>query len=128
MKILLSGVFGPYWVDDEFGRKENVIELFHNQLTREQGLFSLRYHHPSFGLYFIAEKFNTPTVVLDFPSQKDFIREIKKGYDYVGISFIAPNFVKAKHMAKLVRKHEAEMQTCTALPHTAQVTSQLSDL
>jgi len=105
MKILLSGVFGPYGVDDKFGRKENVMELFHNQVTREQGLFSLRYHHPSFGLYFIAENINTPTVVLDFPSQKDFIREIKKGYDYVGISFIAPNFIKAKHMAKLVRQY-----------------------
>jgi hypothetical protein len=24
-KILLSGVFGPYGVDDEFGRKENIM-------------------------------------------------------------------------------------------------------
>ncbi len=34
MKILLTSVFGPYGVDDDFGRKENVMELFHNQITR----------------------------------------------------------------------------------------------
>jgi radical SAM superfamily enzyme YgiQ (UPF0313 family) len=105
MKILLTSVFGPYGVDDEYGRKENIMELFHNQVTREQGIFSIRFHHYSFGLYLIAENISAPTVVLDFPSEKRFTREIKKGYDYIGISFIVPNFVKAKRMAELIRKH-----------------------
>ena len=105
MKILLSSVFGPYGVDDAYGRKENIMELFHNQVTREQGLFSLRFQHQSFGLYFIAENILAPAVVLDFPSEQRFIKEIRKGYDYVGISFIVPNFVKAKRMAELVREH-----------------------
>ena len=43
MKVLLTSVFGPYGVDDAYGRKENIMELFHNQVTREQGLFSLRF-------------------------------------------------------------------------------------
>ncbi len=107
-RILLSSVFGPFGVDDAYGRKENIIELFHNQVTREQGLFSLRFHHRSFGLYFLAENIQAPTVVLDFPSEKRFIREIKKGYDYVGISFIIPNFIKAKRMAELIREHAPE--------------------
>jgi radical SAM superfamily enzyme YgiQ (UPF0313 family) len=105
MKILLSSVFGPFGVDDAYGRKENVMELFHNQVTREQGLFSMRFNHQSFGLYFLAENLKTPAVVLDFPTEAEFVREIKKGYDYVGVSFITPNFVKAKRMAELVRKH-----------------------
>jgi hypothetical protein len=37
-RILLSGVFGPYGVDDEFGRRENIMELFHNQVTKAQGV------------------------------------------------------------------------------------------
>ena len=41
MKLLLSSVFGPYGVNDEYGEKENKMELFHNQVTREQGIFSL---------------------------------------------------------------------------------------
>jgi radical SAM superfamily enzyme YgiQ (UPF0313 family) len=104
-RILLSGVFGPYGVDDAFGRKENIMELFHNQVTKAQGNASLRFHHRSFGLYFIAANIDADVTVLDFPTRKRFIREIKKGYDVVGISFIAPNFIKAEEMARLTRSY-----------------------
>jgi len=104
MKLLLSSVFGPYGVDDEYGEKENKMELFHNQVTREQGIFSLRFNHGSQGLYFLAENVDMPTRVLDFPSLKRFKKELKKGYDYIGISFIIPNFKKAKTMARSIRK------------------------
>lgn len=104
-KILLCGVFGPFGVDDAFGRKENIMELFHNQVTRGQGAASFRFFHRSFGLYFLAENIDADVTVLDFPSRDRFIREIKEGYDIVGISFIAPNFVKAREMARLVRLH-----------------------
>jgi radical SAM superfamily enzyme YgiQ (UPF0313 family) len=106
-RILLSGVFGPFGVDDEFGRKENIMELFHNQVTKAQGLASLRFHHRSFGLYFLAENVQAPVTVLDFPSRSEFIRTLKRErFDVVGISFIVPNFVKAREMARLVRKHQ----------------------
>ncbi len=104
-RILLSGVFGPFGVDDAFGRRENIMELFHNQVTREQGTASFRFHHRSFGLYFIAANINAETTVLDFPSRDRFVRELKKGWDAVGISFIAPNMLKAREMAGLVRMH-----------------------
>ncbi len=102
-RILLSGVFGPYGVDDEFGRKENIMELFHNQVTRGQGIASFRFHHRSFGLYFLAANVDADVTVLDFPSRRRFEREVAKGYDLVGISFIAPNFSKAKEMARVTR-------------------------
>jgi len=104
-RILLCGVFGPFGVDDAYGRKENLMELYHNQVTRLQGLASLRLHHRSFGLYFIAANIAADTTILDFPSRKRFIREIKKGYDAIGISFITPNFSKAREMARLIRMH-----------------------
>ncbi len=102
-RILLTGVFGPYGVDDEYGRKENIMELFHNQITKGQGIASFRFIHRSFGLYFIAANLDADVTVLDFPTQKRFIQEIKKGYDAVGISFITPNFMKAREMARLIR-------------------------
>ncbi|RJR20174.1 MAG: radical SAM protein [Nitrospiraceae bacterium] len=105
MKLLLTSVFKPYGVDDQYGRKENIMELYHNQITREQGIFSLRYNHRSFGLYLMAENIEYPAVVLDFPTLDRFIKEIKKGYDYVGISFITPNFLKARKMSELIRKY-----------------------
>ncbi len=107
-KILLSGVFGPFGVDDDYGRRENIMELFHNQVTREQGMASFRFHHRSFGLYFLAENVDADVTVLDFPSKERFERELRNGYDVVGISFIAPNFVKAREMARLVRLHVPE--------------------
>ncbi len=84
MKLLLTSVFGPYGVDDAYGRKENIMELFHNQVTREQGVFSPRMNHDSYGLHLMAENLTIPAVVLDFPSQQRFMDEIKKGYDYIG--------------------------------------------
>ncbi len=104
-RILLTGVFGPFGVDDAYGRKENIMELFHNQVTRGQGAASFRFFHRSFGLYFIAANIDAEVTVLDFPSKGRFERELKKGYDVVGISFIAPNFVKAREMARLTRVH-----------------------
>ncbi len=104
-KILLSGVFGPYGVDDDFGRKENIMELYHNQVTKAQGPASFRFHHRSFGLYFIAANIDADVTVLDFPSRNRFAREIERGgYDIVGISFIMPNFDKAREMARVVRE------------------------
>jgi hypothetical protein len=43
--------------------------------------------------------------VLDFPSEERFVAELANGYDVVGISFIVANFLKAKRMAELVRRH-----------------------
>ena len=103
MKLLLTSVFGPYGVDDEYGEKENKMELFHNQVTREQGIFSYRFNHGSQGLYFLAENIEMPTAILDFPTLKRFKQELKKGYDYIGITFIIPNFKKAQEMARIVR-------------------------
>ncbi|MFH1462933.1 MAG: radical SAM protein [Pseudomonadota bacterium] len=102
--LLLSSVFGPFGVDDAYGRRDNKMELMHNQVTREQGLFSFRFNHASYGLYFLAENVQAPTTVLDFPSLARFRREVAKGYDYVGISFIVPNFEKARLMVKIVRE------------------------
>lgn len=48
-RILLSGVFGPFGVNDTFGRKENIMELFHNQVTKAQGVASFRCSNRSFG-------------------------------------------------------------------------------
>jgi hypothetical protein len=103
-KILLAGVFGPFGVDDQWGRKENIMELFHNQATKAQEGASFRYHHRSFGLYFIAANLDADVTILDFPTRARFEKELEIQYDAVGISFICPNFVKAKEMARLVRE------------------------
>ena len=105
-RLLLSSVFKPFAVDDEYGVKENVCEFMHNQVTRLQWVFSIRSHNRSFGLSFIAENLRVPTTVLDFPTQEEFVAEIASfEYSHIGISFIVPNVDKARRLCELARKH-----------------------
>jgi hypothetical protein len=74
--VLLTSVFGPYAQDDEYGsRALNPMELYHNQVTREQRAFSVRMFHRS------------------------------HPYDIVGIGAIQPNVGKVQKMCELVRQH-----------------------
>ena len=106
-RILLSSVFGPYAQDDEFGsRAINPMELYHNQVTRAQGAYSLRMFHRSWGIMMIQSNISAPCAVLDFPSLDDFVRELKANrYDIVGISSIIVNVAKVREMCRLVREH-----------------------
>lgn len=109
-KILLSSVFGPYAQDDEYGsRKMNPMELYHNQVTREQGVFSLRMFHRSFGLLMIQENIDAPCTLLDFPDLDTFTNTIRKNhYNVIGLSSIIPNVDKVKKMCRLIRQHQPE--------------------
>ena len=105
-RILLSSVFGPYAQDDEFGsRSINPMELYHNQVTRAQGSFSLRMFHRSWGIMMIQENISAPCSVLDFPTRKEFARELTTNhYDIVGISSIIVNVGKVREMCRMVRE------------------------
>lgn len=105
--ILLTSVFGPYAQDDEYGsRKINPMELYHNQVTREQGPFSLRMFHRSFGLMMIKENLDAPCTLLDFPDMDRFVDELSsRAYDIVGISAIMANIGKVEKMCELIRAY-----------------------
>ena len=107
-RVLLTSVFGPYAQDDEYGsRVLNPMELWHNQVTRVQGAFSLRMFHRSWGLMLIQANVPSPCTLLDFPSLDRFIEEIRNNsYDVVGISSIIPNVLKVRKMCELVRRYQ----------------------
>ena len=105
-RVLLSSVFGPYAQDDEFGsRTINPMELFHNQVTRAQGSFSLRMFHRSWGIMMIQANISAPCTVLDFPTREAFAKELKEhDYDVIGISSIIVNVRKVREMCRMVRE------------------------
>jgi radical SAM superfamily enzyme YgiQ (UPF0313 family) len=107
-RVLLTSVFGPYGKDDEYGsRALNPMELYHNQVTRTQGPFSLRMFHRSWGLMLIQANIDAPCVVLDFPLLDRFIEEIRTHkYDIIGITSIIPNMLKVKKMCELIRQYQ----------------------
>jgi radical SAM superfamily enzyme YgiQ (UPF0313 family) len=105
-RVLLTSVFGPYAQDDEFGsRSINPMELYHNQVTRAQGPFSLRIFHRSWGILFIQANISAPCTVLDFPTREKFAKELRANqYDVVGISSIIVNIGKVREMCRMVRE------------------------
>src|SRR5260370_14226599 len=105
-RVLFSAVFGPYAQDDEFGsRKINPMELYHNQVTREQGPLFLRMFHRSWGILMIQKNIWAPTTVLDFPTREAFADELRTNqYDIVGISSIIVNVGKVSEMCRMVRE------------------------
>ena len=109
-RILLSSVFGPYAQDDDFGsRAINPMELYHNQVTRAQGSFSLRMFHRSWGIMMIQENISAPCSVLDFPTRQRFAEELLANqYDIVGISSIIVNVGKVREMCRMVRELSPE--------------------
>jgi len=107
-RVLLSSVFGPYAQDDEHGsRTMNPMELYHNQVTRTQGPFSLRMFHRSWGIMLIQANVKAPCTVLDFPTMDRFIQEIRDNqYDVIGITSIITNLFKVKKMCELIRQYQ----------------------
>ena len=90
----------------QYGDAPSVgYELLYRQVTRAQGIFSPRTVNVLFGLDYIAENLDAPTVVLQYPSKREFIKELKKGYDYVGISFIMAVMHKMKETVALIRQY-----------------------
>ena len=75
-RVLLSAVFGPYAQDDRFGsRAINPMELYHNQVTRAQGPFSLRMFHRSWGIMMIQENISAPMHGARLPHARGFRAE-----------------------------------------------------
>ncbi len=125
-RVLLSSVFKPFAINDMYSRKESIMELYHNQLTKVQGIYSLRNGYDSYGIHVIASNLGVPCTVLDFPTQKRFIQEIKKGYDYIGISSIIHNFQKVKWMVEQTRKISPRTRIvlggfCATLPNLQKI-------
>ena len=106
-RVLLSSVFKPFAQDDEFGsRAINPVELYHNQVTRRQGPFSLRMFHRTWSLMLLQRNISAPCAVLDFPTRERFVRELESNrYDIVGLTGIIVNVGKIREMCRLVRHH-----------------------
>ena len=104
--VLLTSVFGPFARNDQYGsRAINPMELYHNQVTRAQGPFSLRMHHRSWGLMLIHENISAPAPARFSDARSASSRDDDHAYDIVGISSIIVNVGKVREMCRLVRLH-----------------------
>lgn len=101
--VLLSSVCPPF--GEKYGDGFGVSYEGSYQILWAQGIFRTRGTTTQWGIDFIAENLTAPTTTLHYPSMEQFIEEIKKGYDYVGIAFIGPTLHKMIPMSEAVRKY-----------------------
>src|ERR1035441_2443287 len=103
-KVLLTSVCRP--LGPKYGDAPSVgYELLYGQVTRAQGLFSPRTVNIHSPLECMGETVDAPTIVLQYPSERELIRELKKGYDYVGVSFLLAVMHKMKEAVALIRRY-----------------------
>lgn len=103
-KLLLTSVIRPFGGP---GEGDSVgAELFHAQVTRAQGPFSLRQVIRVWAIDYLAENVRAPTVTLHYPSRRELVRELRRGgYTHVGINFVVATFHKVREMVALIREH-----------------------
>lgn len=102
-RVLLTSVCRP--LGERYGDAKSVgYELLFGQVTRAQGVFSPRANHVAFSLEVVAENIDAPTTVLHYPSRRELARELAKGYDVVGVSFVLSTFHRMKEVVALVRE------------------------
>jgi len=103
-RVLLTTVCRP--LGERYGDAKSVgYELLFGQVTRAQGMFSPRAVHEQFALDYIAENLEAPTVVLQYPSRRELIRELRRGYDLIGVAFVLATFHRMKELVALVHEY-----------------------
>lgn len=102
-KLLLTSVTRPFGKrhGDAFSTTAQAL----HQLMWAQDIFRIEDPAYHWGLDVIAANLSVPTVVLHYPSLRELAREVRKGYDYVGISFNPPTFHKLKKMIPVIREN-----------------------
>jgi hypothetical protein len=102
-KVLLSSVCQPF--GEKYGDSFTTTHDAAHQIIWGQGIFQIYGTNNQWGIDFVAQNLQTPTTTLHYPTMEQFIEEIKKGYDYIGISFVHSTFHKMVPMTEAIRKY-----------------------
>jgi len=105
--VLLSTPVTPYPIQPWH---DTPTDIMRQRFMKGQGLFTFEGHMHLVGAFIIAQNISVPAVVLDHPTMEDWVDEIKKGYDYVGISSLTPNLESVMEMCRRVRKHSPKSE------------------
>ncbi len=103
-RVLFTSVCRPFGGP---GEGDSVgAELFHAQVTRAQGPFSLRQVIRVWAIDYLAENIEAEAVTMHYPSQRELIKELKtQSYTHIGINFVVATFHKVREMVPLIRKY-----------------------
>lgn len=105
MKVLLTTVHKPLGIDSADCTPNIQAELYNTQVTKCQGIFSIRAICTGWGLEYIARNLEVPTTVLHYPTLGRFRKELARDYDYIGIGFNICTYPKALELIGIIRKY-----------------------
>lgn len=102
MNVLFSSPMLPY---PSFREGRDNLRTNYGNCTYGQDVFAVPTHMHFYGIHLIAQNISVPSTVLECPTRRRFIHELRKNPDIVGITFVIPFFSTVVEMCRLVRKH-----------------------
>lgn len=106
--ILLTSVFRPYAARNSkynHDGDEEWLDYLASRLTREPGPFTMSDYASGTSLQVIAANLDADVTMLAHPSLEEYIAALKKGPDFVGISFLVKGVGKLFPMIAAARKY-----------------------
>jgi hypothetical protein len=103
-RVLLTTLPRPFGVEDGSCSGPASSEGLRARGTRAQGVFAIRSRGTGWGLDFVAANLEAAVTVLHYPTARALTRELKRGYDYVGIEFAICAFPRVVELCALVRR------------------------
>ncbi len=100
-KVLFTTTWGPY--TEQFFNT-SPTDVMNQRFSRGCDIFTLSGHLHMNSCHLIAQNIDPPSVVLEFPRKADFLEEIEKGYDYIGLSFFHNQMDDAVEMCRAIRQ------------------------
>jgi radical SAM superfamily enzyme YgiQ (UPF0313 family) len=88
----------------EGGYVASLFDPFGERFTRGQGVFTLTGHLHALGTHMIAQNIRAHSVVLEYPTLEDFRKELRKGFDLIGISFWINHTDGALQLCRIARE------------------------
>ncbi len=101
-KALFSSATGPYATREY---DTSPTDVWNQRFSRGCDIFTLAGHIHTHFAHAICQNISIPSTFLEYPTEADFIAEIRRGYDWVGLSGFQHHVPALIHMGKLVRKH-----------------------
>ena len=106
-RVLFSTTWGPF---HEQYFNTSPTDVMNQRFSRGCSIFSMGGSlHINFA-HLIAQNIDAPSVFLEYPSKKDFLAEIEKGYTHVAISSFQNQVDDLIEMCKAVRKKAPDSQ------------------
>jgi haloalkane dehalogenase len=100
-KVLLTTPCQPYPV--QFNNV-SLTDSMNQRFTQQQDIFTSKSHTHCQGMHMIAQNISVPSIYLEYPTWHYFEKELRKGYDFIGIGFFQTCTDIVIEMCKMIRK------------------------